>query len=406
MFRPACLLCGSTDLHQIFDLGMHPFADTFVPADALSRADRLYPLIGDLCSPCAQIQLRTVTEPAERYQEIAYSYTSSNSAFSREHWTDYARHVSQIVGLRANDLVVEIGSNDGFLAARFREAGQRVVGVDPSTAMADLARERGVETVIDFFSERVASTLLDQHGHARLVVANNVINHANDPIDFLRGAHGLLADDGTFVFELPYWLPLVKEARFDQIYHEHVTYWTTTYASAAARTAGLVLVRTEEVDHHGGSLRGYCRKRGAPDGSVNETMAAEATVNLFDPRTYAVLGERIRHERDMRLEKIYSLKNAGHALVGIGAPAKGNTFLTYYGLNSTVVDVVTDASPQKIGKYTPGTRIPIVPDASLARFEGAVDALVLSWNIGDTLRAKLREINPRLRFLFIGEEEE
>jgi len=399
VFRTACLLCGNRDLCEIIDLGMHPFADTFIPADSLSRCDKLYPLVCDVCLRCGQIQLRTVTEPEARYQDCEYSYTSSNSAFSRRHWVSFAETVSRHIGLQPGELVIELGSNDGFLAAQFKAAGQRVLGVDPSKAMAYLAQGRGVKTVIGFFSEALADNLVARTGPARLIVANNVANHANDPLDFMRGVRRLLADDGTFVFELPYWLRQVEQHRIDQIYHEHVTYFTVTYAAALTRAAGLTLTHVEEVDYHGGSLRAYCRKAGEVDESVDRLRRLELEAGVFLPETYSTLMATVGIQRSERLERIHRITRGGESLVAIGAAAKGNTFLNYYGLNSTIIDVVTDASPQKIGKYTPATRIPITPDSHLASYERGVHAIVLAWNLTEALRKTLRDINPHIQFL-------
>lgn len=151
MFRTQCLCCASTDLREIIHLGMHPLADSFIPVERAAEPDRVYLLACDFCARCGQIQNRTVTAPEERYAAVDYSYTSSHSKTSRDHWTDYARRVSGQTGLQAGNIVLEIGSNDGFLSACFVEAGARVLGVDASPVMARLAAERGVETVVELF---------------------------------------------------------------------------------------------------------------------------------------------------------------------------------------------------------------------------------------------------------------
>src|SRR5712692_7625227 len=231
MFRDGCLLCKWSDLKEVINLGMHPMADTFIPVGRLSEADRLYPLIVDLCERCGQIQLRAVTSPSERYVECDYSYTSSNSRVSREHWTHYAKEVAANTGLQQDDVVVEIGSNDGFLSAEFQKGGYRVLGVDPSPAMAALAASRDVKTYTALFETKTADELMSSpSARPRLICANNVFNHSNDPLDFAKAIRSLLAEDGTFVFELPYWSNLVEQVTFDQIYHEHVTYFTVTYS--------------------------------------------------------------------------------------------------------------------------------------------------------------------------------
>ena len=236
MFRTSCLACRWSPLVEIISLGMHPMADTFIDRAHEQEADRVYPLTCDLCTQCGQIQLRTVTNPEERYVDHDYSYTSSNSPTSRAHWDDYASHVSARIGLPGGSTVVEIGSNDGYLAARFARLGYRTVGVDPSPAMARLAAQCNVRTIQAFFGETCARALREELRQApMLIVANNVFNHANDPLDFLLGVKHLLAPEGMFVFELPYWLRTIEKGSVDQIYHEHVSYFTVTYAQKIGR---------------------------------------------------------------------------------------------------------------------------------------------------------------------------
>ncbi len=405
MFRTQCLCCASTDLREIIHLGMHPLADSFIPVERAAEPDRVYLLACDFCARCGQIQNRTVTAPEERYAAVDYSYTSSHSKTSRDHWTDYARRVSGQTGLQAGNVVLEIGSNDGFLSACFVEAGARVLGVDASPVMARLAAERGVETVVELFGNaslaRVRARLPQP---PKLIVANNVYNHADDPLGFAQAVKNLLAADGTFVFEVPYWAVSVRECKFDMIYHEHVNWFTVTYARNLVERADLKVVHVEEVDYHGGSIRVFVQHKnsttpdmmGATD--LNGYVEQEKVLGLFKPETYQTYARRVRERRNRFLARVYTLKNQGEAIVCIGAAAKGNTFLNYYNLDSSLIDCVTDSAPSKIGKFTPRTRIPIVPDDALVRYD-RVHAIITSWNLSAALQGLLLKINPRIQFL-------
>ena len=401
MFRTECLTCGSAALTEIVNLGMHPMADTFVSPARASEADRLYPLVCDLCGMCGQIQLRAVTRPEERYVEVDYSYTSANSATSRAHWAEYARHVSAKVALPAGAMTLEIGSNDGFLSAEFASLGYDVLGVDPSPVMAAQAQSRGVKTITALFGATLARELLPTFARKpHLICANNVFNHSNDPRDFVSGVRHLLDAGGTFVFELPYWLRSIEQKKFDQVYHEHVTYFTVTYADHLFRTCDMHIAEVEEVNYHGGSIRVYVRPGAgaAPAESARRLIDAEHAAGLFDPATYRRFMADVVRSRDRFLAKLYALRAAGSSVVCVGAAAKGNTFLGYYNLDSSVVDCVTDSSDNKQGKLTPRTRIPIMPDAELARYE-SVCAIILAWNISGALRENLTRINPGITFL-------
>lgn len=414
MFRNECLLCHSRTLSEVANLGMHPMADTYIPASRLSEPDRIYPLIVDLCEPCGQLQLRVVTDPNERYAETDYSYTSANSATSRRHWTEYAQEVSQLTGLRPGETVLEVGSNDGFLCEAFATLGYRAFGVDGSPAMARLAAERNIDTLVGLFGTAVVEELAERlPGGARLIVANNVFNHANDPVDFAKAAARLLAPTGTFVFELPYWANLVTQGTFDQIYHEHVTYFTVTYAANLFSQLDMVLVGVDEVDYHGGSIRVFVRHaaHAAPVSAslaqaVSTLSAREHSLGLFTPDTYATFRADMVRRRDRFLGRLFRLRSDGTPIVCVGAAAKANTFLNYYRLDASVVDFITDASPLKIGKYTPGTRIPIRDDAALRTCPEA-HAILTSWNIAAALRDRLAAINPRIQYLspYEGEQQ-
>ena len=401
MFRSKCLVCGSARVGTIIDLGIQPFADSFIPQDRLSEPDPAYPLVCALCRRCGHVQTSCVTNPGDRYFQLNdYSYTSSNSATSRSHWKTYAHDVTLKVGLPRKAFVVEVGSNDGFLASQFRRKGCKVLGVDASVYMARLAAKRKIRTEVMLFGKRQAEGLRRKHGAAELVIANNVFNHADDPVDFVKGVAAVMSRDGWFVFEQPYWLASISQEKIDQVYHEHVSYFTVASLRRLLRKAGLTIVDAVEVNYHGGSLRVYAKKapREKLSHSVRTLLAREEAAGLFDPATYAELMAKLLHRRNVFLQEVFALRAAGHPIIAIGAPAKGNTFLNFYRLDNSVVDYVTDSSPHKKGKFTPLTRIPIVDDGIFRGLKKPY-ALVLSWNLMSAIKAKLKTINPKIRYI-------
>ncbi|QDL56078.1 class I SAM-dependent methyltransferase [Rhodoferax aquaticus] len=401
MFRNQCLCCGSSELLEIVNLGMHPMADTFVPADKLDVADRVYPLICDLCPSCKQIQLRTITDPDERYVDVDYSYTSSNSQTSRAHWQEYAQHTSRVCHLPKGSTVVEIGSNDGYLLEQYSALGFRSVGIEPSPVMASMAQARGMHTELGYFSLAKAVELVEKLDlKPKLIVANNVFNHSNDPLDFAKGISTLLDRSGVFVFELPYWLASIEQGKFDQIYHEHVSYFTVLYARNLFEAVGMHVIDVEEVDYHGGSIRVYV----SHDASIKKPAVIESFVEreskagLFCLDTYKDFSKNIEDHKNAFLKHLYSLRSKGKKVICVGAAAKGNTFLNYYKLDQFSIDFVTDASLSKIGKFTPLSRIPIQDDAAISKYE-EVFIIILSWNLEAVLKKKLAEINPNINLL-------
>ena len=391
-------------MYKILDLGMHPYADTFIGKDQLNLSEPVYPLECFLDTDTGEVRLGTQTEPDERYNLYDYSYTSSNSNFSRTHWISYANEVSEFLNLPEGSSVIEIGSNDGFLTKQFIDRGFDAIGVDPSPYMCSLANERGVPTYNTLFTSKSVPIIKQDFRSADLVVANNVFNHANDTLDFAQGVSDLLADDGVFVYELPYWYNTIKDGKFDQIYHEHVTYFTAKFSYELLKKVGLEIFHIEVVDYHGGSLRVFARKCSNVQLQpiTEEFIQRETEFGLFEPSRYEEFQTKLIDDRNKFLSRIYDIKSKGSPIVAVGAAAKGNTFLNYYNLDKTVLDYVTDISEHKQGKYTPLTRIPIVSDEIFSRYD-KVYALILSWNISDIIKTSLNKINSNIEFISLTE---
>jgi SAM-dependent methyltransferase len=397
---PACLITGQATV-PVLQLGQHAYADTFIAEDQLNLSEPVFPLQVCLCEESGSLQLGYVSSAEDRYDLYDYSYTSSNSATARAHWDEYAVTVKS--RLPAIKFAVEIGSNDGYLIDQFQGNGVRVMGIDPSTQMCRIARERGVEVMPAMFCEPVAKDLAMRSGQADLIMANNVFNHANDPVAFARGVATLLSYDGVFVFEVPYWLSMIESGRFtDMVYHEHPTYFTVKMAWNMLKAAGLEITDFDVVNYHGGSLRVFARRHTGMTMpvAVEDAIARETQIGLFDARFYQVLQRRFEQQRDAWLHEFYRLRlvEPDAVFIGVGAAAKANTWLTWHGLNRTHLKYVTDASAFKQGKYTPLTRIPIADDSVFAEHERPY-AVILSWNIGQGLRQAILNINPRTRFL-------
>ena len=394
-----CLITKAL-VQPILDFGQHAYADTFIAEDQLNLSEPVFPLQVNLNSESGSIQLGYVSNAEDRYKLYSYSYTSSNSKTARDHWDEYVATVKS----RCWDprVMVEIGSNDGYLINQFRAEGVRTIGIDTSPEMCRIAKDRGVETVEGLFCQSLANGIYNEIGAVNVIMANNVFNHANDPVGFAQAVATLLADDGLFVFEVPYWLSMIESGRFtDMVYHEHPTYFTVKMAWNVLQAAGMEIIDFDVVDYHGGSLRVFARKgTSAMPVQVEDAVARETQVGLFDPRFYQVVQDRFEQQRNQWLHDFYKLRMAepDAVFIGVGAAAKANTWLTWHGLNRTHLEYVTDASTFKQGKYTPLSRIPITDDNVFARYDRPY-AVILSWNIGEGLRNAILNINPNTRFI-------
>lgn len=401
MFRETCLVCSSHSVVDIINLGMHPFADSFIPAQKISEPDLVYPLICCLCASCGHVQTKCPTDPHARYSGIEYSYTSSNSSFTRTHWDSYAQEVSHELQLKPNSFIVEIGSNDGYLSEQFLKKGHRVIGVDPSPHMAELAKQRNIKTIISLFGNETAQQIISTNGKADLVVANNVFNHADSLFDFTQAVSNILAPGGIFVSEQPYWLELMKSGKFDQIYHEHVNYFSVKALSKLFDRVGMAIIAIKIVDFHGKSFRVFAQKKEDiknPSPQITQMIQEEEKYGLFTQEFYKAFMQKNILQRSRFMQKIHKIKESGEPIVAIAAAAKGNTFLNFYKLDSTIIDYVTDASPHKKGKYMPATRIPIVGDEIFSKY-GKVYALILTGNLPEKIKDILRGLNPQIEFL-------
>jgi SAM-dependent methyltransferase len=383
-------------VEKILDFGQHAYADTFIRPDQLNLSEPVFPLQVYLNADSGSIQLGYVSSAEDRYNLYSYSYTSSNSKTARSHWDEYAETIKS---RGHTGLVVEIGSNDGYLVGQFDNA----MGVDSSTEMCALSQAKGVNTVNALFDSSTANTIKNKHGAASVIIANNVFNHANNPVVFARSVAELLSDTGEFVFEVPYWLSMVESGRFtDMVYHEHPTYFTIKMAWNLLKAAGLEITDFDVVNYHGGSLRVFARRGTGADMPVKiqNAIVKETQMGIFDPAFYQNLQLKFEQQKIKWLSNFYRLldQDPDAVVIGVGAAAKANTWLKWHGLDSTVIRYITDSSEHKQGKYTPLTRIPILADEEFAHHRQPY-ALILSWNIGEGLRKAILNINPNTRFI-------
>jgi 2-polyprenyl-3-methyl-5-hydroxy-6-metoxy-1,4-benzoquinol methylase len=383
---------------KIIELGMHPYADTFITKEQLHMSEPIYPLECILDKQNFMISLGVTTSPEERYNLYDYSYTSSNSLYSKNYWQSYYEDITKAKIIKSDSKILEIGSNDGYLLSIFKKNGfKNVCGFDSSKKMVEVAEKNKIETIHGLFNSKNSNKTNLKYD---LIIANNVFNHSNDPVDFLKGVVNVLNEEGVFVFEVPYWLNTVKDFKFDQIYHEHVSYFTVKSSEYILKSIGLNIFKVEKTDYHGGSIRVYSslNKRKQED-NILSFINHEEKNGLFDIKTYYNYSNKIQEKKFKTLEKLYKLKLSKKKIVAVGAAAKGNTLLNYYGLNNDIIDYVTDNSEFKIGKFTPLSRIPILSDEEVFSKYDEVYALILSWNISSILKKKLSKINSKIKFI-------
>jgi SAM-dependent methyltransferase len=330
----------------------------------------------------------------------SYPYLSGSTRILRDNFAQLCAEATPIVGLARGDLVIDIGSNDGTLLGNFRDAGFRVLGIEPSQA-ADVARSRGIDTLTAYFGRDTARDVRERHGAAKVVTAANVFAHIANPHEVVDGILDLLAPDGVFISESHYLLDLVETLQYDTIYHEHLRYYALGSLAHLLAGHGLEVFDVRRIPTHGGSIRVYAARRGQrkPAASVAERLADEAARGVADGRALTDFRARVLASKLQLHALLAPLKAEGARIVGIGAPSRASTLINYAGLDDAILDAVLEiSSSHKLGKYVPGTRIPVLDEKLL--FDEQPDyAMLLSWHIADELIGNLRRKGYRGRFI-------
>ena len=386
---------------KIFELGIHPFADTFISKDNINKKEPLYPLNCLLDKKSGCIFNEIITPDTKRYNLYDYSYTSSNSNYSKNYWKNYALKFSQ--KFKKKGKILEIGCNDGFLLKHLNNYGFDTYGCDASKFITNLFKNKKIKVMNYIFNFKNSKKITQKIGKVDYVIANNVVNHSNNPDNFFKDFKNILNDDGHFIFEQPYWLEMMKTSRIDQIYHEHITYFTLKFAKWLLEKNGMFIHNYEVTEYHGGSLKIEARiKINSNRNSkikIKEAIKKEINYGLFKKQIYKNLNLKLQNKKKSLLKKINFYKKRNYKIIGIGAAAKANTFLCYFDLNNKLIDFITDSSKFKIGKFTPKTRIPIYSDERINKFREKIVAIILSWNISNMLKVKLKKINRNLKFI-------
>ena len=329
------------------------------------------------------MQLLETRPPEEMFGEDYY-YLSSVSEDLLKHSRDHALELIAARDLGPSDLVVEIASNDGYMLQNFKEKGIQVLGIDPAKLPAMAAREKGIETIVDFFGTRLAKELRSQGKRADLIIANNVVAHVADQNDLAAGMAELLADDGIVVVEFPYVRDLIDFAEFDTIYHEHLCYFSVGSAKTLFGRHGLHLNDVRRLPIHGGSLRLTFAKAEAPSEAVEKILAEEKQLGLDTIAYYEAFGARVRAFRAKARALLGNLKAEGKRIAAYGAAAKGTIMLNFLDLNSRVIEYAVDRNIQKQGKFMPGVRVPIEAPERLAT-DRPDYVVILPWNFRDEI---------------------
>jgi hypothetical protein len=360
-----------------------------VPIGEVPRQLPWFPTTLLHCRKCELVQLGLAVDPVIIFPP-EYPYTSGTTKLLRDNFADLQRESAAMLGLTGKDLVIDIGSNDGTLLSNFKNGGQRILGIEP-TDVGDIANERGIPTIKRYFGLDTARQVKREHGAASVVTAANCFAHMEDVHAIVDGIVELLKPDGVFISESHYLVPLLDTLQYDTIYHEHLRYYSLASLKYLLEMHDLEVFHARPIPSHGGSIRVYAARRGSHpvQDSVNRMLDAE-------PRGEAMAKRLQAFHRDVILSKLRllsmlrDLKERGERIAAISAPSRASTLVNYVGLDEGLIDYVCEIPGSlKIGKYMPGTQIPVVEEARL--FAEQPDcAVIFSWHIADELAPKLK----------------
>jgi 2-polyprenyl-3-methyl-5-hydroxy-6-metoxy-1,4-benzoquinol methylase len=383
-----CRFCSQKLNHVLIDLVNSPPSNSYLKREQLNEPEVYFPLKIYVCESCFLVQVDEYKKSSDIFNS-EYAYFSSYSSTWLEHAKKYTEMMIERFQLTGTSKVTEIASNDGYLLQYFKEKHIVVLGIEPTENTAKISRDKGITTIIDFFSSRLAESLAIQNNKSDVLLGNNVLAHVPDINDFVEGLKIALKEKGVITMEFPHLLKLLEECQFDTIYHEHFSYLSFYTVGKIFEKHGLEMFDVEELATHGGSLRIFAKhisnKNIAISPNVALLLEKEKERGLRDINFYKNFQEKAEKIKHDLLTFLITNKLNNKKVIAYGAAAKGNTLLNYCGLKGTdLIHFVVDASPHKQNKYLPGSHIPVVNKEEIARNKPDY-VLILPWNIKEEI---------------------
>ena len=395
-----CRHCGATLQYEVIDLGHQPASNSYLTYEDLSNPETTFPLKVYLCTSCWLMQLPAHQSASDLFTPD-YAYFSSTSTSWVDHSKRYVTSAINRLSLNSKSFVVEIASNDGYLLQHFLVDNIPCLGIEPTAATAAAAREKGIETIEEFFGFSLACELKK----ADLIIANNVLAHVPDINDFASGIASLLKSDAQASIEFPHLLNLIRYSQFDTIYHEHYSYLSLSTVERIFTSVGLEVIEVEKLTTHGGSLRVWVahKDKFIKHESVSITLQEESDFGLESVETYQGFQNSAELVKYNLLKFLIESKLKSKKVLAYGAAAKGNTLLNYCGIMPDLLSAVADNAISKQGKYLPHSHIPIISPRAL-ELKSPDYVLVLPWNLISELTGQLSDYSlvtalPKLRFI-------
>lgn len=395
-----CRICKAREYQEILSFGDVALSDSFLTDATSFRLEKKYPLTLIICQQCHHVQIREILNPDLLFQQ--YPWETGIPASIHPYCREFASFMEQRMG-HGLKRVLEIASNDGTMLGEFQRRGYDVLGVDPAQNIASKANAKRIRTLAQYFNLKTAKGIRESEGQFDLLIARNVMAHVADLEGLILGVKMLLAPEGLTVVEVPQLLTLYQQLQYDQVFHEHIGYHSLDSVQKAFQIFGLKVIDAEETWIHGGSLRiSICheaRSDVAISPRVDELLARESDAGILDPACWASFGDRARKQKTQLNDLLQQFLADGYRVAGYGASGKGQTMLQFCEINSELISFIADKSTSKIGKFTPGSHIPVISPEQMRQEE--IDVLVLfAWNFAEEILQQESALRERgVKFL-------
>ena len=390
-----CRSCNHKEFLEFISLKRQPPANAFLKEDDFDK-EISYPLDVTCCKNCLLVQLTEESYIPRDKLFLDYAYASSISGGLRNHFTELANQLKSEFNPK---IVVDIGSNDGVLLKPLLELGCEAIGVEPAANLAKQANVNGLTTLCSYFNKEIVDKIISDSGHADIVVASNVFAHLDEYHDIIENIKSLLSENGTYIVEVQYFADMIKDMTFDNIYHEHVLYYTVHSMINLFDKHNMNVYKVEKIPTHGGSIRSYISKTNNPrHHSVDDLLKEEKQNGIDDLHTLEKFNDQLQNNINEIRELFNRLSNEKKRIFGYGAPAKSSTMINSIGLDNSNIELIIEDSPLKQGLFTPGSHIPIT-GPEILQDETPDYLMIFAWNYADEIIAKVEEKHPNLDYI-------
>jgi len=389
-----CRFCNAKLDFEFINLINSPPSNSFLTKDQLNMPEKFYPLKLFVCDKCLLVQIDEYKKSNDIFNEN-YLYYSSFSKTWLDHAKNYVDLVVKRFKLNKDSMVIEIGSNDGYLLQYFQDLEIPCLGIEPSSKTAKVAEEKGIRVIVDYFNISLSEKLVKQDFKADLLIGNNVLAHVPNINDFTRSLSILLKDQGVITMEFPHIMQLIENNQFDTIYHEHFSYFSFLTVNKIFEHHNLKIFDVDRIPTHGGSLRIYAKHSNDNSKEISSRVSSlielEISKKMNSLVFYSNFQDKANKLKYNLLKCLIDKKLKGKKIIAYGAAAKGNTFLNYCGIKSDLIKFIVDRSPHKQNKYLPGSHIPVVHESEIQKYKPD-SILILAWNIKEEIIKQLEYV--------------